>query len=274
MENIRVLLVDDDPELGRMMTMKLRIEAPHFSIRNVESGVECLEFVKKGEVDCVLSDYQMPEMDGMELLAAVREVDTGLPFIFITGQGNEGLARDAFKGSADDYFTKDVGFAHFTRIINSVEQAVRRRNSEAERMKAEEEVRKNRARLEARLAEVEARYQSTVSAVAEGIIIVDRTGAIADCNRSAERLFGLRRDEIVGMNIFDSRWDLRLGSGARFTPDDRFVRAAFDDGMTLERLYVKFNKPSGVRASALVNAVPFYGEGGRPTAVVVSMLEQ
>lgn len=267
MEPIRVLLVDDDADIGHMMKMRLGREAPHLSIQFVEGARECLEYLRENKVDCILSDYQMPDMDGMELLAAVREVDSGMPFIFLTGQGNEGLARDAFKGTADDYFTKDAGFAHFTRIINSVEQSVRRRN-------AEEEARRNRAMLETRLAEVEARYQSAVNAVAEGIIVVDRSGVITDCNNSAERIFGLRRGEIIGLNIFDRRWDLCLGSGIRFTPDDRYVRAALDYGMSLERLYVKFNKPSGVRASALVNAVPFAGSGGRPDSVVVSMLEQ
>ncbi len=68
MECIRILIVDDEPEIGRFMKMKLMSEAPHFKIVIRGGGHECLDYLKKNEVDCILSDYQMPGMDGMGLL--------------------------------------------------------------------------------------------------------------------------------------------------------------------------------------------------------------
>jgi len=128
--DLSILIVDDDPELGDFIARCIRRESPNCSISVVESGKECLEHIKSNHVDCILSDYQMPGMNGMELLSALRAQENSTPFIFITAQGNEQVARDAFMNGADDYFTKDIGFAHFARIINSAEQSVRRRVAE------------------------------------------------------------------------------------------------------------------------------------------------
>jgi CheY-like chemotaxis protein len=117
--------------------MRLQREAPGFEINTFGAGGECLEHLKSGNADCILSDYQMPIMNGMQLLSLVRGMGHDVPFIFITGQGNEELAREAFKNGANDYFTKDIGFAHFTRIINSIEQAVRQRRLKTERISME-----------------------------------------------------------------------------------------------------------------------------------------
>lgn len=131
-EHFSILIVDDEPEMSGLIARRIRRESDRFSITAVESGKSCLEHLEANLVDCILSDYQMPGMNGMELLNALRERGDGTPFIFITAQGNEELAREAFKGGAYDYFTKDIGFAHFTRIINSVEQAIRHHEAEKE----------------------------------------------------------------------------------------------------------------------------------------------
>ncbi len=138
MEPLSILLVDDDADIGTLMKMKLAREASEMTFHFVEGGVQCLEYLKDNKVDCILSDYQMPDMDGMELLLELRSRGNKIPFIFLTGQGNEEVARDAFKNGAYDYFTKDIGFAHFARIINSVVQAVRHRHAESSKQMADE----------------------------------------------------------------------------------------------------------------------------------------
>jgi CheY-like chemotaxis protein len=145
------------------MKMRLQKEAPGFEIRTFAAGGEFLEHLKSGNADCILSDYQMPIMNGMQLLSIVRGMGHDVPFIFITGQGNEELAREAFKNGANDYFTKDIGFAHFTRIINSIEQAVRQRRLEGERKMAESALLEEKNKLEA-----------VLGSIGEGISIQDR----------------------------------------------------------------------------------------------------
>lgn len=128
MDRLNVLLVDDEPEVCNLLRLKLAKESPEFSIRTANSAAECLEHVKRDSVDCILSDYQMPGMNGMELLDAIKEQGLDIPFIFVTGQGSEEMAREAFKNGAHDYFTKDLtGFAFTSRMANSIRQSVIRR---------------------------------------------------------------------------------------------------------------------------------------------------
>jgi len=149
-KRLNVLIVDDEPEMGRFMKTMLTTKAPYLDISTVNSGSECIEKLdNEGQVDCILSDYQMPGMNGMELLEEIRGKGYDTPFVFITGQGNEEVAREAFKCGANDYFTKDVGFAHFTRIVNSIEQAVRQHTAGLERDAAESASYRHFRKLEA-----------------------------------------------------------------------------------------------------------------------------
>ncbi len=128
MDEISVILVDDEPDVCSLLSAKLKREAAEFSIRTANSAAECLETIKSDGIDCILSDYQMPGMNGMELLEAVKELGLDIPFIFVTGQGSEKIASEAFRKGAYDYFTKDMsGFAFIPRMANSIRQSVIRR---------------------------------------------------------------------------------------------------------------------------------------------------
>lgn len=187
MDKLSVLLVDDDMDIGTFIKIKLSREAPQFSLSYSDSGEGCLEYIRNNSVDCILSDYQMPGMDGMQLLNSVRGMGYEVPFIFLTGQGNEQITREAFKNGADDYFTKDIGFAHFTRITNSIEQAVNRRKAEKERMRAE-----------SMLRESEERYRALFETAHDGIMLMEG-GTILDCNQMAAGMFGCTdKSEVIG----------------------------------------------------------------------------
>ncbi len=222
MNKVNVLLVDDDRDIGTFMKHKLSREAPHFTFAFVESGQECLEYIAGQEVDCILSDYQMPGMDGMELLLAVRAQGNDVPFIFLTGQGNEEVAREAFKNGAYDYFTKEIGFAHFARIINSVEQAVKGREAEAERSRADEALRASEQRLHLHVQQTPL-----------GAIEWDVDFRVVSWNPAAEKIFGFTAEEAIGrISMFiipdsarphvDHVWDdlINLRGGERSTNDN------------------------------------------------------
>lgn len=151
---MNILIVDDEEEVGLFVKMRLGRDAPHFSIATADSAADCLDHIKNHRVDCILSDYQMPGMNGMELLKRLKEQGTETPFIFLTGQGNEEVAREAFKNGAYDYFTKEIGFAHYARIINSIEQAVRHGMAQQEKKKTEDAFLFEKNKLEAVLASI------------------------------------------------------------------------------------------------------------------------
>ena len=90
----RLLIVDDDPSLADLMANQLSELREAFSIRVETDPHDALDAVEVGTVDCVLSDYQMPEMNGLELLRYVREMEPGIPFILFTSQGSEEIASE------------------------------------------------------------------------------------------------------------------------------------------------------------------------------------
>jgi len=190
--DLNVLIVDDEPVFSDLMKLRLRKESPHFSISVVDSGMKCLEHLKSNHVDCILSDFQMPGMDGMELLKTLRSQGNTVPFIFITAQGNEAVARDAFKNGAYDYFTKDIGFAHFTRIINSVEQAVAKRTSDTERRRSDEALRASQKYL-----------QTIIDTEPECVKLIAADGTLLMMNRAGlEMIDADSLDQVKGKSVY------------------------------------------------------------------------
>jgi CheY-like chemotaxis protein len=96
---LRVLHVDDDPAFTRMTAEFLQRADDRFEVLTEPDPRVALERLTEDvdAVDCVLSDYQMPAMDGLELLREVRTrlPDGALPFVLLTGRGSEEVAADA-----------------------------------------------------------------------------------------------------------------------------------------------------------------------------------
>jgi len=98
----RVLLVDDEPSVRA--ALKELVESRGWEPLVARSGVEALGLVDRA--DAVVTDFSMPEMDGMELLRAVHERDEGLPVILLTAHGSERLAVRAIRAGAYEYVPK------------------------------------------------------------------------------------------------------------------------------------------------------------------------
>jgi len=192
MEPLKVLIVDDDVDMARIIMWRLAKEAPEFSIDIADGGQACLSYLKSNNADCILSDYQMPEMDGMELLRNIRGNGDDVPFIFLTGQGNEQVASDAFRAGADDYFTKDVGFAHFTRIVNSVKQAVSRKSAQVMHRRAEE-----------MLVDREERFRTLFESANDAIFLMN-CDTFIECNSKTVEMYGCAdKADIVGHRPYE-----------------------------------------------------------------------
>ena len=123
-DGIRVLYVDDEPGLLEIGKVFLE-ESSEFSVDTAESAPAALDILSKNNYDAIISDFQMPYMDGIEFLKKVRKLDKIIPFILFTGRGREEVVIDAINNGADSYIQKGGDpEAQFAELSQKIRQAV------------------------------------------------------------------------------------------------------------------------------------------------------
>jgi len=108
-ELIKLLLVEDDPDFQRMVSVILKRSSltVGYDIKIAGSLTTALECLNEHEFDLVLLDLGLPDSDGTEGIENIRQKYTEVPVIVLTGQTDEEIGLDAIKAGADDYFNKD-----------------------------------------------------------------------------------------------------------------------------------------------------------------------
>lgn len=135
---IRVLHVDDESDQRLITKMFLEKFDPELLVESASSGEEVLRLLKEQPFDVVVSDYQMPAMDGLQLCTLVNERSRH-PFILYTGRGSEEVAERAYAYGAVAYVRKEMDPSHYRVLVNRIRAAVeRRRAEEAERERVKE----------------------------------------------------------------------------------------------------------------------------------------
>ncbi|WP_128476499.1 sensor histidine kinase [Halorussus pelagicus] len=126
---IRVLVVDDSNFYAQLVadTLSTDYDMETLTGNNAREGLDSLE---TSEVDCVVTDYQMPDLDGIEFLEAARERGFEQPFILLTGTGSEAVASEAVAAGVTHYFQKNEGDQQFEKLANQIDNAVEQRRTE------------------------------------------------------------------------------------------------------------------------------------------------
>jgi PAS domain S-box-containing protein len=177
---ISVLYVDDEEvllEIGKLFLEK----SGQFHVDTVTSAHEALQILKSTSYDAIVSDYQMPEMDGIAFLKAIRREFPDLPFIIFTGKGREDVVIEAFEHGADFYLQKGgTPIPQFLELGHKIVAAVRRRQAE----KA--------------LQDSETRFRDVVEGQAEFIARFLPDATLVFANEAYCRYFNKPRNEIFG----------------------------------------------------------------------------
>ena len=121
--SIRVLLVDDEPGFADTAAALVEERDDRLDVTPESDPAAALDAAESGAFDCVVSDYDMPGTDGIELLNAVRERCGDLPFVLFTGAGSERVASEAVAAGVDEYLTKH-GDDPYERLASRIGDAV------------------------------------------------------------------------------------------------------------------------------------------------------
>lgn len=121
---LTVILVDDDPDFLDLGAKLLERANPRLTVLSETEPERVLNRLKLRDISCVVSDYDMPGMNGLELLRKVREEFPRLPFILFTGKGSEDVASKAVNLDVTGYQQKEYGSEQFQMLANTIEKAV------------------------------------------------------------------------------------------------------------------------------------------------------
>lgn len=179
-QTIKTLHVDDDESLVEMVATFLERESEQISVITKTSVEEGLSILESQQIDVVISDYDMPEQNGLEFLEKVRDGYPELPFILFTGKGDEEIASEAITAGVTDYLQKTGGTDQYTVLANRVENL-------AGKYWAEQEVHQG--------------FQALESAQ-EGIGILNEEGKYEYLNQAYADIYNLDRCEMIG-----SHWE-------------------------------------------------------------------
>jgi len=182
-DDIRVVHVDDDPDLLELTATFLEREDEAFSVATTGNASDTTDYLSANPVDCVVSDYEMPETDGIEFLQSVRAEYPDLPFILYTGKGSEEIASDAISAGVTDYLRKQTGTDHYSLLANRIRNAV------------------ERFRVERTATRVQSQFAAVVKHTADTILIVDGENVIRFVNPAVEDLFGYQPSELDGETL-------------------------------------------------------------------------
>ena len=185
---IRVLLVDDEPDLADMAALFLEREREMFETRAETNPDDVLSHLDADEFDCVVSDYDMPTMNGLELLDAVRESHPDLPFILFTGKGSEEIASEAISAGVSGYLQKETGVDQYTVLANVVENTVEKH------------------RTEYALYESERRFEAVFNDPFSFIGLLETDGTVIKVNRTALDAVHQEAEAVEGEPFWETPW--------------------------------------------------------------------
>jgi PAS domain S-box-containing protein len=238
---LRILLLEDDPQDAKLIQDLL--ETDHFvcEITRVETRAEFLAALKRGGIDLILADYQLPSFDGLSALELARSERHDLPFIFVSGTIGEETAVDALRIGATDYILKP----RLARLVPAVQRALREARERAERRVAAEAARRSEKEL---LDVIEAIPTMAFITLADGGSVwanrrwVEYTGLSVDSTSGSGWQSAVHPDDLDG---HVKKWQESMASGEPFENEARHRSA------------------NGEYRWFLIRAVPLRDESGR-----------
>ena len=254
-DTIRLLHVDDEPDFAETAAAFLKKENDRLRVETASNAENALERLEASTFDCIVSDYDMPERNGIEFLEAVREEYPDLPLILFTGKGGEEVASDAISAGVTDYLQKEMGTDQYTLLANRVQNAVEARQSatEAER---------RRHRLE-----------QILKTVPSCVVQLDRDGQFVFANQRAIDVLGLSQSEVKDRMYNDPEWEIRDLDGHPIPDSELPFRRVLETGQPLSDARHTIHWPDGTEKILSVNGAPLFDDHGAVESVVCTLTD-
>ena len=187
---IKLLLIEDNAADRRSLKRALQKTKLEAELVEAASAREGLELALTGEFDCILLDYCLPDMNGLQFLKELLKTSQGktVPVVMLTGFADDKMALEILRAGAQDFMRKeDMTPAQLARIVINARE---RHELRVQSQKAENELRDEKVH-----------FQSVLDTVGDAIIEVDIKGKIRSINKAGQDIFGYQEKEIIGKDF-------------------------------------------------------------------------
>ena len=120
MSEFRILLIDDEP--AQITSIKSFLKRRTYSVLTANSGEEGLSFIDEGNIDLVLTDFRMPDMNGLEVVQQVKKSNPDIPVVVITAFSDTKDAVKVMKEGAFDYLSKPIDLDELELLVNKAKE--------------------------------------------------------------------------------------------------------------------------------------------------------
>lgn len=182
-ETLRLLILEDDPFAIRLLQRKLQASNMLFTLRDVRNRDTLELALETEEFDCIILDYNLPDINGIQALAMVQQYAPDTPAIILTGAVSDEKAAECIKAGAADFILK----LNPDRVLPTILNAIQKRKETVTHVQTEQSLQTHVQVLE-----------SMVNRLTIGIVSFDAQWKISYINKPAARIFGKKISMLLG----------------------------------------------------------------------------
>ena len=257
-----ILVVDDDSQIREVFSRMLEILGHRYQC--AEDGLAAYDVLKNTPFDMVLCDIRMPEMDGLELMKQIQRMDMDVPFIMVTGFGDEFTYDLVVKSGARDFIKKPFTIEELENKLNRVFKELR--VSEENRNLLEKQIQLNK-KLSALLA-IAGELCSELDFDRLFHLIINRVTEALDAQRTSLYIIDKKNGEIwtkVAQQIEEIRVPLGSGISGRVAESGESINAT--DAWELDYFDRKYDIKNNFRTRSVL-CMPITNRSGESIAVI------
>ncbi len=193
-EKSNILIVDDNKDHQILMEEDLKQVIREANIVFAGTGEECFLELSKKNYDVVVIDFNLSDMNGLEVLRSMNYKEYNIPVVMVTAFGDENVAVDAMKLGACDYIVKSEDY--LKRLTATVHKAMREPKLKKEKEKAENDLRMS-----------ELKYKTLIDNMIDVVFTADKELKIVSINLAGQRVFEYSCEDIRGLTFYDLIYD-------------------------------------------------------------------
>jgi PAS domain S-box-containing protein len=252
---ISVLFVGSDIDSAAAVARSLEAENDSLTVTVAPGASEGLNRLRTETVDCVVSEYDLPETDGVSFLEAVRETYPHLPFVLYTDAGDEDVAVAAISADITAYLQKEDSPDQHAALADEITTAVADSGDTVSTEYGHN------------------RLEGILKTVPSCVVELDANGQFIYANQRAKEVLGLDHTEVLGQRYNDPEWKIRDSQGNPIPDEQLPYRQVWDSGEPLYDYQHSIQWPDGSEKVLSVSGAPLLDDEGNVERVVFSLAD-